>query len=90
MAKVVNDPENLPIKILVKRLVDFEKFGITEAFLNTTTNEGYKAGVKRNGYWILKTDIITRNPVNDLPFIRFKKLMELSWKWGFQMIQIIK
>lgn len=59
MAVVVNDINKLPARIAVFKLSRFEQV-LSKVFMDEYTAPGLNTGVKRNNYYLLNTDDLTR------------------------------
>lgn len=87
---MANDPKNIKPRILVKTLANFESVGIDSTLLDKmTSNPKFNAGVKRNNYYILRTDAIIRTRELTRAFAFYLHIMRAAMTRGFTMIQVI-
>jgi hypothetical protein len=93
MAKVVNDPSNLPVTIIVSELEKFEKHGITEDFLKALAKiPSHKIAKETDKYFIVSTNVMLRFrfPKYLNAFRLLRRLMDECWLRNIQYIMINK
>lgn len=89
MAIIVNNPENLPVKIFTIYLSEVSHF-ISESFLESITKSiQAKFGIKRNNYYLLPTEgnITWLQPTRELvKFHFFLRLLKVRKGYTYIMI----
>lgn len=83
---IVNSYENIPVTIITTCLKKLHF--INKEFLDTLTKPQYKQGVKRDNYYVVKTENFLRYPQYNRMFVNFSQLCEMCYMRGYQLLMI--
>lgn len=86
--KIVNTEENLPKKIFQFRLSQF-KGHLTKGFLDMIVRPIQGPGIKRDNYFIVKTDAVYQFTGETIETKIFMRMLNHSQKMGCQYTMVI-
>ncbi len=89
MSIVVNDPANLPERIIVVYLNKFNNLGISTEFLDSLVKHPKnQLGVKRDGYYVITTNVSIRSNVLNNELLQLRNVMDECWTRGYTYMMV--